>query len=168
MIRVLISSCLLGQPVRYNGSSKLCEHPILTRWRQENRLVPYCPEVEAGFSIPRPAAEILSEDGFAVLDNRSKVIDQDGQDITQQFVEGAKKTLQVALDTNVKLAILTDGSPSCGSTYIYDGTFSGKRNGGMGVTAALLEKSGVRVFSQEQIGLADQYLDCLSKAEASD
>lgn len=168
MIRVLISSCLLGQPVRYNGSSKLCEHPTLARWSQENRLVPFCPEVEAGFSIPRPAAEILSEDGFAVLENRSRVVDQNGQDITQQFVEGAKKTLQVALDRNVKLAILTDGSPSCGSTYIYDGTFNGRRNKGLGVTAALLEKSGVQVFSQEQIELADQYLNSLIDAEVSD
>lgn len=151
MIRVLISSCLLGQPVRYNGSSKLCEHTLLTKWRAENRLVSFCPEVEAGLLIPRPAAEIVGKDGFAVLENRSKVIDQNGQDITQKFIEGARKTLQVAFDTGVLLAILTDGSPSCGSTYLYDGTFSGACKAGMGVTAALLEKNGLRVFNQTQI-----------------
>jgi uncharacterized protein YbbK (DUF523 family) len=143
----------------------LCEHAIVTKWVDENRLVPFCPEVEVGLLIPRPVAEIVGEDGFAVLENRSKVIEQNGQDITQQFMEGAKKTLQVAVGAGVGLAILTDGSPSCGSTYIYDGTFSGIRKAGMGVTAALLEQNGVRVFSQTQLELAAQYLDSLIEAE---
>jgi uncharacterized protein YbbK (DUF523 family) len=165
MIRILISFCLLGQPVRYDGTSKLCEHTLLTKWREENRLVPFCPEVEAGLLIPRPAAEIVGEDGLAVLENRSKAIDQNGRDITQQFIEGARKTLQAALDAGVLLAILTDGSPSCGSTYIYDGTFSGTRQAGMGVTAALLQQNGVRVFTQTQLELAAQYLDSLIDAK---
>jgi uncharacterized protein YbbK (DUF523 family) len=164
MIRILISSCLVGQPVRYDGSSKLCEHAILTKWGNENRLVPFCPEVEAGLLIPRPVAEIIGEDGFAVLENRSKVMERNGQDLTQKFIEGARKTLQIAVGAGLCLAILTDGSPSCGSTYIYDGTFSGVRKAGMGVTAALLKQNGVRVFSQTQVELAAQYLDCLSEA----
>lgn len=93
------------------------------------------------------------------------MIEQNGQDLTQQFIEGARKTLQFALGAGVCLAILTDGSPSCGSTYIYDGTFSGERQAGMGVTAALLEQNGVRVFSQTQLELAAQYLDSLIEAE---
>jgi uncharacterized protein YbbK (DUF523 family) len=121
--------------------------------------------VEAGLLIPRPVAEIVGEDGFAVLENRSKVIEQNGQDITQKFIEGARKTLQVAISAGVCLAILTDGSPSCGSTYIYDGTFSGIPKAGMGVTAALLEENGVGVFSQTQLELAAQYLDSLIEAE---
>lgn len=161
MIRILISSCLLGQPVRYNGSSKLCEHHLLTTWRDENRLIPFCPEVEGGLTIPRPGAEIIGKDGWAVLENRSQVITQNGQDLTLQFIKGARKALEVALDNNVLLAILTDGSPSCGSTYIYDGNFNGTRKAGMGVTAALLQQNGVRVFSQTQLELAAEYLDSL-------
>ncbi len=165
MIRVLVSSCLLGQPVRYNGSAKRYDHSILARWRQENRLVPFCPEVEAGLSVPRLPAEIVKGDGFSVLDHQSNVIDQAGQDVTQLFLDGARKTVEAALKTGAKLAVLTDGSPSCGNSYLHDGTFSSVRIAGVGVTAALLERSGVRVFSQTQVEMADEYLYSLIKIE---
>jgi uncharacterized protein YbbK (DUF523 family) len=163
MIRVLVSSCLLGQPVRYNGSAKQLEHPILARWRRENRLVPFCPEVEAGFPVPRPAAEIVNGDGFTVLDGRAKVVDQNKQNVTQQFLHGGKKAMKIIQELDVKLTILTDGSPSCGSTFIYNGTFSGTKITGAGITTALLEKNGVKVFNQAQIEVADEYLNTLVK-----
>ena len=58
MERILISACLLGRPVRYDGRDKLLPHPLLDRWTREGRLVPVCPEVLAGFPTPRPPAEI--------------------------------------------------------------------------------------------------------------
>ena len=74
-----------------------------------------------------------------VLSGYAKVLEDTGADVTEMFVEGAKKAVDLAKEKEVKIAILTDGSPSCGSTYVYDGNFSGKTIPGKGVTAELLE-----------------------------
>ena len=37
--QILISSCLMGMPVRYDGGSKRCLHPVLARWQDEGRLL---------------------------------------------------------------------------------------------------------------------------------
>ena len=82
LARVLVSACLLGRPVRYNGSAKTLED-----------------------------------------------------------------------------ALLTDGSPSCGDSFIYDGTFKGRRIDGEGVTAALLRQHGITVFLQTEISSLAAALD---------
>ncbi|MBN3821378.1 DUF523 domain-containing protein, partial [Paraburkholderia sp. Se-20369] len=56
--KILVSTCLLGQPVRYNGAAKTAAHHALDAWRRDGRLVPVCPELAAGFGVPRPPAEI--------------------------------------------------------------------------------------------------------------
>lgn len=43
MQRVLVSACLLGQPVRYDGGTVVTEGGILARWQMEGRIVPMCP-----------------------------------------------------------------------------------------------------------------------------
>lgn len=53
------------------------------------------------------------------------------------------------------MAVLKQGSPSCGSGYIYDGTFTGKRMAERGVIVALLESAGISVFSEEQFVAAN-------------
>ena len=58
MIKILISACLLGEKVRYHGGDAALSDGILDRWRREGRLVPICPEVAGGLSVPRPAAEM--------------------------------------------------------------------------------------------------------------
>ena len=50
-----------------------------------------------------------------------------------------------------KEAILKEGSPSCGSNYIYDGTFSGKKILGQGITTSLLRKHGITVISENDV-----------------
>ncbi|MEI6452625.1 MAG: DUF523 domain-containing protein, partial [Actinomycetes bacterium] len=52
---------------------------------------------------------------------------------------------------DVRIAVLKDGSPSCGATYTYDGSFSGRRVLAPGVTAARLRDAGIRVFSEAQL-----------------
>jgi uncharacterized protein YbbK (DUF523 family) len=158
MVRVLVSSCLLGESVRYDGSHARADNIILERWKAEHRLVPFCPELAGGFSVPRSPAEIRGEGGLAVLRGEAVVVDESGRDVTACFAWGAQGALQVARCENVKLAILKDGSPSCGSTYIANGSFKGLTRAGQGVTAALLEQQGIRVFSERQIREAAAYL----------
>ncbi len=166
MISVLVSSCLLGQPVRYNGSDAPSDKTILSQWQNEGRLVNFCPEIAAGFPTPRPPAETVGGDGKMVLIGQAKVIEDTGADVTEMFVEGAKKAVYFSQKKNVKLAILTDGSPSCGSTYVYDGNFKGGQVPGKGVTAELLEQNGIRVFSENQIEDALLYLKSLEESDS--
>ncbi len=159
---ILISACLLGRPVRYNGTSKTCDSPdIIGRWSREGRLVPLCPEVAAGFSTPRPPAEIVSElrgDGAAVLAGAAWVMDSAGVDVTDLFVKGAGQAVEMAQRFGCRHAVLTDGSPSCGSSFVYDGTFSGTAVPGIGATTAALQAAGVRVWSQTAVPELDALL----------
>jgi uncharacterized protein YbbK (DUF523 family) len=163
MNRVMVSSCLLGAPVRYNGSDAPSDKKILSQWRREGRLVHYCPEIAAGFPVPRPPAETVGGDGSIVLLGEAKVFEDSGADVTDMFIEGAQKALDFARNNDVKVAILTDGSPSCGSTYVYDGTFGGGTYPGQGVTAALLNQNGIRVFNEFQIEDALHFLEELKE-----
>ena len=56
--KILISACLLGRPVRYDGKGKPLHHPAIARWQAEGRIVGYCPEQAGGLPTPRPPAEI--------------------------------------------------------------------------------------------------------------
>ncbi|GBQ83734.1 hypothetical protein AA14337_2667 [Acetobacter malorum DSM 14337] len=159
--KILISACLLGRPVRYNGSAKPVLHPALRAWQKAGQLVIICPEVAAGFSTPRPPAEITQgQSGPDVLASTARVQDTTGADVTDQFITGAKIALALAQEQNCKFAILTDASPSCGSTHIYDGAFQGQKHPGTGVTTALLRAHGMQVFAETEI---DGLVACLSK-----
>ncbi len=140
---VLVSACLLGERVRYNGRDAQANSAVLERWRAEGRLVPFCPEVAGGLGVPRPPAEIQGGGGA---------------DVTHAFERGARLALDEAVAHDVRVAILKDGSPSCGTTRIADGSFSGRDRQAAGVTAALLERHGIRVFSEHQLAEADAYL----------
>jgi uncharacterized protein YbbK (DUF523 family) len=114
-------------------------------------LLPICPEILGGQSVPRPNAEIVGGSGSDVLEGNAKVMDPDGNDVTSQFIEGAQETLRIARVVGAKEAILKARSPSCGCGKTYDGTFSHRLIDGDGVTAALLKKNGVVVRTEEQI-----------------
>ncbi|WP_321845592.1 DUF523 domain-containing protein [Paraburkholderia bannensis] len=150
--KVLVSACLLGSPVRYNGAAKTLAHPLLATWRREGRVVSVCPELMGGFGVPRPAAEIaLAKSGAEVLAAGAQVVDASGADVTALFVAGAQAALAVAREHDCRFALLIDGSPSCGSQFIYDGSFSAQRHAGAGVTAALLRAHGIEVFADSEI-----------------
>lgn len=152
MERILVSACLLGQPVRYDGRSKRRDDQILRQWQAEGRLVSCCPEIAGGLPVPRPPAEIT------VRGDVPEVRTQDGTDVTGFFSRGAEDTLAVAQRHGIRMAVLKDGSPSCGSSRIYDGTFSGNSVPGTGMTTALLERHGIRVFSENELDKAAAYL----------
>lgn len=156
--KILVSACPMGHKVRYNGSDASQGNPLLENWRAEGRLVTYCPEVASGFATPRAPAEILGRNGAGILDDNSRVLQDDGEDVSGQFLRGARSALEAARRANVRMAVLKDVSPSCGSTRIYDGSFSGEAKKGFGVTTALLERHGIRVFSEKQTAEAAEYL----------
>lgn len=160
MDRILVSACLIGWPVRWDGGAKTAHHPLLARWAEEGRLVPLCPETVAGLPTPRPAAEI--EPGATardVLERRATVRDAAGGDHGDAFREGARIALATARVRSIRFALLTDGSPSCGTTVIADGTFSRTRRIGEGVTARALADAGIEVFPLDDIEALAARLD---------
>jgi uncharacterized protein YbbK (DUF523 family) len=158
VVKILVSGCLNGPPIRFNQTSVEVRSPIWTRWVSEGRLVPFCAELAAGFQIPRPPAETVGGDGKAVLSGKATVLEDTGRDVTGLFTKGAELAVSHALDQGCVAAVLTDGSPSCGSTYVYDGSFEGVTNAGTGVVAQLLIDSGIRVFSEDQLEQADLFI----------
>lgn len=150
--KILISACLLGLPVRYDGRGKSFDSERISRWQAEGRLVALCPEVSAGMPVPRPPAEIEGRrTGEDVLEGRARVIDPTGADLTLGFLAAAQNALEVATREGCRHALLIDGSPSCGSIAIHDGSFGGRKHAGSGVTAALLRRHGIAVFTPGEI-----------------
>lgn len=159
MDRILISACLLGRPVRYDGNGKRLDDPLLDRWQTEGRLVPICPELMGELPVPRPAAEIAGGLGADVLAGKARVITSTGEDVTAAFVAGAKLVLDIARENGCVHALLIDRSPSCGSLQIYDGSFSGRRIAGAGVTAAMLSAHGIAVYADHELGQLAAVID---------
>lgn len=154
--KILVSACLMGFKVRYNGTEKARLNTVLEQWQQEQRLVIHCPELTAGLPTPRASAEILEADGYQVMQNSAKVIENTGNDVTAHYQLAAWLALRTALDSNCIVALLTDKSPTCGSQYIYDGNFSGVTKQGEGVATTLLRQHGIKVFSENQL---DELID---------
>ncbi|MEU9885161.1 DUF523 domain-containing protein [Sphaerisporangium sp. NPDC051011] len=168
MERILVSACLVGRPVRYDGRAKDVGGALLARWRDEGRLVPFCPEMEGGLPVPRPPAEIEGgAGGAAVLAGTARVLTFAGADVTGNFLAGAQAALAVARSMGIRIALLKEGSPSCGGLRIYDGTFRGRVTPGAGVTSALLEAGGVRVFGEDRLDEAAAYLAELESASGT-
>jgi len=150
MEKILVSRCLLGHRVRYDGGAS-GPFDLLEQWIEEGRVVPLCPEVAGGLPTPRAAAEIPGGQGGEVLDGIAAVITTEGEDVSAQFLEGARQALDLVQKHGIRVAVLKANSPSCGNLLTYDGTFSGVKVSGEGVTAALLKRHGVRVFSELEL-----------------
>lgn len=137
--KLLVSACLLGENCKYNGGNNYNKAVIQLGERFE--IIPVCPEVFGGLSVPREPCEII--DG--------KVVSKIGEDCTVQYHDGAEKTLYIAGECNAVYALLKERSPSCGKGFIYDGSFSSRLVNGNGVTADLLLKNGILVFGESEI-----------------
>ena len=158
--KVLVSACLLGQPVRYDGRAS--GHPdMLQCWQAEGRVVPLCPEVAGGLPTPRPAAEIPGGQGGQVLDGQAQVRTASGEDVSAAFMAGAQRALELVRRHGIRVAVLKSGSPSCGNRQTYDGTFTVVKVAGEGVTTALLRRHGVQVFSELELAEAERALASL-------
>ena len=146
---ILVSACLCGINTKYNGGNN--KNPKLMELLKKESVQLICPEQLGGMKTPRPQCEIYIGDGKAVLDGKTKVLNIDGQDCTEEFLKGAFETLKIAKELNIEIAILKSKSPSCGAGIIYDGSFSSKLVEGNGVTAELLKRNGIRVLTEEEI-----------------
>jgi uncharacterized protein YbbK (DUF523 family) len=142
---ILVSACLADIECRYDGTSK--PRAGIHRLLADGRVLPLCPEVAGGMGVPREPASIVGGDGFDVLDGRARVVTRSGRDVTAEFVRGAEAVLQLAQQQNVKQAILKQRSPSCGHGQLASphGPVPGS-----GVLAALLERHGIHVMSDEE------------------
>ena len=132
-----VSACLCGFPCRYDGKSKPDER--IKALYEEGRALPVCPEKLGGLTTPRTPCEII--DG--------RVISSDGEDRTNEYLLGSQKVLELCKKHGIKKAILKQNSPSCGSSHIYDGTFSGTLIEGEGCLTALLRKNGIEVTGEK-------------------
>lgn len=142
-----MSACLLGRKVRYDGGDCAQDHILIQKWQAEGRIIAICPEMAGGLSTPRQPAVA------------NKVITNAGVDVTNAFQQGAKLALDLCQKHRIKFAVLKARSPSCGSSQIYDGTFSRTLIDGLGITAALLIKNGIQVFDEFQLHDLEKSLD---------
>ena len=137
--KILVSECLYGgRTVRYDGVDVPLSDPAFLKWKEEGRLVPVCPEVFGGLPTPRPDAQ--RRDGG--------VFTGAGADVTEAFRKGAEEALRLARAEDVCFCVMKADSPSCGSKFIYDGTFTGNKTPGNGLAAEYLRGAGFTVFDE--------------------
>lgn len=136
---ILVSACLLGENCKYSGGSNHRE--AVCRFLEGKDYISFCPEQAGGLPTPRLPSERRGD----------RVVSRDGEDVTEAFCLGAERAMEACREHGVTLAILKQGSPSCGSRYIYDGTFSGTKIPGQGVTAQLLGENGIQIIGEEEI-----------------
>ena len=137
-MKILISACLLGCRCRYDGGSK--PHPVTEELMKRHELVPVCPEQLGGLPTPRPPAERIGD----------RVVTKTGVDVTEQYCRGAEEAVRLCRQLGCQAAVLKERSPSCGSGFIYDGSFSGVLTVGDGVTAAALKTAGIPVYGESE------------------
>lgn len=146
---MIVSACLVGVSCKYNGGNN--DNDKVKEFLKDKQYIIICPEQLGGLTTPRKPSEINQAGGKEVLIGNSKVISCENKDVTENFVKGAKESLNIAKIFNCKQALLKEGSPSCGCNLIYDGTFTGKKISGMGVTAALFNENNIEVFSEKEL-----------------
>ncbi len=156
----IISACLCGVNCKYNGENNLSERCM--KLFREGKAVLVCPEQLGGLSTPRDPVE-LNNEASEVINGNGKALSNQGEDVTKQFIDGAYETLRIAKELGATKAVLKEGSPSCGSNYIYDGTFSGNKIKGKGITAQVLENEGITVFSDEDLEVNNSKLVYLNE-----
>lgn len=137
--RYLISACLCGECTRYDGGC--FDLPLFRELAESGAALPFCPECAGGLPTPRPPCEI----------NGERVLTQAGKDCTAEYRRGAQMALALCREHGITAAILKESSPSCGSTRIRDGSHTGRKIPGRGITARLLIQNGVTIYSEENL-----------------
>ena len=138
-MKIMVSACLMGQDVKYNGGNNYSEKVM--EYVAGHEVITVCPEMMGGLPVPRKPGEIV--DGV--------VLNEDGISVDREYREGAGIALEIAVKEKIDLAILQSRSPSCGANQIYDGTFSGHKINGSGIFAQLLKDNGFNVLDAEDL-----------------
>lgn len=139
MAKIIVSACLLGCDCRYTGDN--CKSDALLALAARHTLIPVCPEQLGGLATPRNPAEICSD----------RVVSNTGKDVTREYQKGAETALYIANCAGANVAVLKANSPSCGKGVIYDGTFTGRKTAGNGITAKLFSEAGISVFTENEL-----------------
>ncbi|MGL4739626.1 MAG: DUF523 domain-containing protein [Sarcina sp.] len=145
---ILVSACLCGENCKYTGGNNYNEKVM--EFIKEKEVIYICPEQMGGLKTPRNPAEIIGS-AKDVIDGKGKVISNKGANVTKEFLKGAYDVLRIAKENNVNIAVLKAKSPSCGRDVVYDGTFTGNKISGNGVTVELLLENGIEVLTEEMI-----------------
>ena len=140
---IIVSACLVGINCKYNGDNN--DNDKVKEYLKDKEYIIICPEQLGGLTTPRNPSEIINING------ERKVFTCDNIDVTKNFINGAKESLKIAKIYNCKKALLKEGSPSCGCNFIYDGTFSGKKIPGQGITTTLFKENNIEVFSEKEL-----------------
>ena len=151
--KILVSACLVGCRSRYDAALPEVIDKRLSQWMEWGLVLPFCPETAGGLAVPRPPAEISRR---AASDG--KVFTCSGEDVTENFVAGAKNAVTAVRFFGIQAAVLKDGSPSCGLTWIYDGFFRNKRIPGRGIAAALLAANKIALFNEINLALLEDWV----------
>jgi len=146
---ILVSACLLGHKVKYNGGSNANE--LLLRYSESGRFLPVCPECLAMLPVPRLPMEIVGGSGAQLLAGHTRAVDANGMETSSYLIDGAQKVLAMVKAYHVRVAIFKEGSPSCGVHKAHDGSFTGRKVKGSGVTTALLRRNGVKIYSEKDM-----------------
>lgn len=156
--QILISSCLIGLKVQWDEGTKPIQK--LIEFVEQGRAIFICPEQSGGLPTPRDPSEIeFGKTAAEVLDGKAKVVSIKGKNVTKEFVKGAEMTLEMCNKFDIKYAILKAKSPSCGSILTYDGSFTGTKIRGYGVTAEFLIRNGINVYNEDNYFEIFDYLD---------
>ena len=146
---IIVSACLCGINCKYDGGNNLDVR--ILKLLKEGKALPICPEQLGGQETPRDPQEITNGNGFDVIEGNARILGFKNDDLTSSFLKGAYESLRIAEAVGATIAILKARSPSCGVSEIYDGTFSGTKRNGNGVTAELLLSKGIKVFTEENL-----------------
>lgn len=139
MKKVAVSACLVGKNTKYDGTHNYNQKVM--DYLKDKEYILICPEVLGGLPTPRVPSEIVN----------NKVINKENIDVTDKFISGAKKALEMLIDNNIDEVIVKSKSPSCGYKQIYDGTFTGKIIEGNGIFTTLAIQKGIKVLTEKDI-----------------
>ena len=134
---ILVSACLAGINCKYNGGNNYNEE--IFQMVKRGEAIPICAEQLGGLTTPRTPAEIR------IIDGKRRVINKNGEDVTEQFEKGAREVVELALKLGINKAILQTRSPSCGVGKIYSGNFDGQLIDGNGILSQMLIENGIEV-----------------------
>jgi uncharacterized protein YbbK (DUF523 family) len=149
MKMILVSGCLYGWHCRYDGVDLPSTDKRFLDWKEKGILIPVCPEVFGGLDTPRPDCQRIG----------NKIISCTGIDSTKEYDKGVLEALRLAKENNVICCIMKQDSPSCGSKYIYDGTFTDTKKEGVGITVEILKENGFKVFDEDELDEVEKLLN---------
>ena len=140
---ILVSACLVGINCKYSGGNNYNQK--IFDLVKEGKAIPICPEQLGGLNTPRKPVELK------VINGKRYAIDNEGNDLTENFERGALEVLNLAKTLNINKAILQLRSPSCGVNKIYSGNFDNKLVDGNGILTELLKQNGIDVLTPNEI-----------------